>query len=113
MDRTIFNEIMGNLGFDIVMAHTDAQNNVVTLLRLGDQAEYAVCRVHPSLEVATAPRFEGETEHGTLSAATTRHGMKDLLDWTDRATALARYESMVGGAPRSDARAFLRRVAVP
>ncbi|MDK9702444.1 MAG: hypothetical protein OEL20_04840 [Sulfuritalea sp.] len=96
-------DLFGQFGVDVVMTHADINQHCVTLLRLRKAPVYAVCRVHPTLEVATAPRFDGEHERGTLSGAISSHGMKDLLDWTDRGTAVDRYRSMVSADASSRA----------
>jgi hypothetical protein len=101
MDRNILAKLLDRFGFDVVIAVEDADGNCVVLLRDGLSPSYAVCRIHSAFDVATAPRFSGPAATGTLSAAVTKHGLADLLDWTDRATALARYQSMVDMPVRS------------
>lgn len=63
------------------------------MVSVGNQ--YAVCYTHPKRSYATSPNFAA-AGHGMISAPLTLAGMSDLLQWTDRKTALDRYNGLIG-----------------
>lgn len=86
---------------DIVMDH-DEKNIKVVLLKRRRDGSFAVCRVDPTREVVMAPNYRAEQSDGRLLGQLSKRGLKSVLDWTDRVTALNRYTSMVSkGNPAS------------
>lgn len=59
---------------------------------------YAVCCTHPKRAIATAPNYAAKG-NGMISAPLSLEGMGDLLQWTDRKTALDRYNALLGNRP--------------
>lgn len=72
----------------VVKAVLQPDDHVVMLAHDG---QYSVCRVHPARRLVTAPNYHVPSEEGLLSTTLSKAGLKHLLHWTDRETALSRF----------------------
>ncbi len=79
--------------FDLVMHREVGDDEHVVMLC--DRSAYAVCRVFPSRQISTSPNFHVQNGTGLLNAPLTPDGLRELLHWTDRKTALARFTLML------------------
>jgi hypothetical protein len=80
-----------------VIKHAVCEDDYAVLFT-NRQGEYAACRVHPMRHQISTPNYFSETEHGVLTATMSAGGLADLLHWTDRETALARFASIANPA---------------
>lgn len=67
---------------------------VGTAMMLTWAGQYAVCR--RVSEVVVSPNYADPGHDATMSGHFTPHGLREVLHWTDRNTALARYQAIVG-----------------
>lgn len=79
--------------FDLVMHREVGEDEHVVMLC--NRTAYAVCRVFPSRQISTSPNFHVQNGTGLLNAPLTPDGLRELLHWTDRKTALARFTLML------------------
>ena len=75
--------------YDLVMRRLVAPDEHVVMLC--KEGRYAVCRIYPVRNIATAPNFHVPSGHGLLNAPLSSEGLKELLHWTERAIALDRF----------------------
>lgn len=80
------------LAWDVVMHKPISGDEIVVMWC--NREHYAVCRVHPRSQIATSPNYHVESGIGLLSAALSEEGLQDLVHWTDRAAALARFTAL-------------------
>lgn len=79
--------------YDVVMHAQLGPDRHAVMLSVGDR--YAVCCTHPRRAIATSANYAAGG-NGLISAPLTLAGVADLLQWTDRKTALDRYQVLVG-----------------
>ncbi len=79
--------------YDLVMHRRVADDEHVVMLC--DRTSYAVCRVFPNRQISTSPNFHVSGGTGLLNAPLTPAGLRELLHWTDRKTALSRFSFML------------------
>ena len=78
--------------WDVVMHKPLSGDEIVVMWC--NREHYAVCRVHPRSQIATSPNYHVQSGIGLLSAALSEEGLQDLVHWTDRAEALARFTAL-------------------
>ncbi len=81
--------------YDLVMQRRVGDDEHVVMLC--NRTAYAVCRVFPSRQISTSPNFHVQNGTGLLNAPLTPEGLRELLHWTDRKTALSRFTLMLRG----------------
>ncbi len=62
---------------------------------LGREKTYAAVTMQPKRLVAMSPNYQADG-HGLLSGPLTKDGLEDLLQWTDRETAVVRFYTLAG-----------------
>lgn len=79
--------------YNVVMHAQLGPDKYAVLVSVGQS--YAVCCTQPKREIATSPNYAAGG-NGMISAPLTLAGMRDLLQWTDRQTAVDRYAALLG-----------------
>lgn len=80
---------------EVVITHNCGDDEHIVLMT--KSREYAVCRMDFNRMVASAPNYFRGFPNGILSASLSKDGLEELLDWTDRESAMRRYSKLVSG----------------
>lgn len=108
-DEATLRKRIGGFGLDIVIFSEAPDRPRLFRVLLCREQTYAACDVHLALDVVSVPSdWAGWPSSGCLSGALTRSGLYEVLQWTDRATALARYQGMLRELPPEGAKPVLR-----
>lgn len=75
--------------YDLVMHHQVTVDEYIVMVC--DQTRYAVCRIFPSRKICTSPNFHISNDNGLLGAPLSAEGLRELLQWIDRKTAIDRF----------------------
>lgn len=75
-----------------VLQESELSNGEIAVLLLRD-GEYAVCSIYSGQAGVMAKNY-GAGGGGVLSGPLTRGCLREVLQWTDRATAILRYRSL-------------------
>ena len=84
--------------YDIVMHHQISADEFAVVVARRVEAksiEYAACRTQPKRQIALTPNYEANG-YGLLTSPLTAAGLGDLLQWTDRKTAISRFAALSG-----------------
>ena len=74
--------------YDVVMHHRLAQDEFAIVV--ARDGAYAVCKTQPRRQIALMPNYEANG-YGLLTSPLTSAGLGDLLQWTNRETAIERF----------------------
>lgn len=77
--------------YDIVMHHQTGRDEHAVLL--AKDGAYAACKTQPQRRIAMTPNYQANG-YGLLSGPLTSAGLGDLLQWTDRSSAIERFRKL-------------------
>lgn len=81
-------------GVDVVLSRQlDDDRFAVLVCR---QPGYAACYVHPAAGTLSAVNYRDGLSDAMLRGSVTRRALDEVLDWTDRAEAVRRFERLSG-----------------
>jgi len=90
--------LLRQMSFDLVFAMPTANQDEYSVM-LCASGQYAVCTVRPNVATAATPNYQ-EDPSFVLNGVLTHRGLSEVLDWTDRETALSRFGRLSGSEMR-------------